>query len=113
MLLADTLDKELLIKVGKAFERGDAGILADARHQERVEVIAAVHTIEAQQYLTDYLAKMMLDRPKTERIHDALRAFQHAVDQSWVSAGRYSFDQYHGLATKALQWWKENGGRRK
>ena len=86
--------------------------MAEAKHQERVlEVIAAMGTTEAQTYLANYLEKTMSDRPKTERIHDTLWAFQHATKQDWISAGRYSFDQYHGMATKALEWWKKNGGK--
>lgn len=83
--------------------------LAEAKHDEKVlETIAAVRTAQAQQFLADYLAKTLNDRPKTERIHDTLWAFQHATDQSWISAGRYPFDHYEKLARKALAWWKEN-----
>jgi hypothetical protein len=83
--------------------------MAETKHDERVlETIAALRTVPAQQFLADYLAKTLNDRPKTERIHDTLWAFQHATDQSWISAGRYSFDYYERLATKALAWWKAN-----
>jgi hypothetical protein len=85
---------------------------ADAKHQAlALEVIAAMRTVEAQAYLAGYLAKTMQDQPKTDRIHDALWAFQHATNQSWISAGRYPFDHYLGQATNALAWWKEQGGR--
>ncbi len=86
--------------------------LAEAKHQGRVlEVIASVGTTDAQAFLAGYLEKTMGDRPRTERIYDALWAFQRSVNQSWVSAGSYPFDFYHGQAAKALAWWKKNGGK--
>lgn len=86
--------------------------MADAKHDGQVlETIAAMGTFNAQQFLAEYLAKTMNDRPKTDRIYEALWAFQHATGQSWVSAGRMPFDHHHRQATKALAWWKENGGK--
>jgi len=86
--------------------------LVEVKHQGRVlYVIAAMETKEAQTFLAGYLAMTMNDRPKTERIYDALWAFQRSVNQSWVSAGSYSFDQYHGMASKAMEWWKKNAGK--
>jgi hypothetical protein len=86
--------------------------MAEAKHDEQVlETIAAVRTLSAQQFLADYLVKCLNDRPKTERLHDTIWAFQHATGQSWISAGRYSFDQYEKMANKALTWWKENKGK--
>src|SRR5262249_14377387 len=83
--------------------------LAEAKHDEKVlETIAAIRTLPAQQFLADYLAGTLKGRPKTERIHDALWAFQHATNQSWISAGRYPLSYYEKQATKALAWWKEN-----
>jgi hypothetical protein len=86
--------------------------LAEARHDEKVlETIAAIRTVAAQQFLADYLAMTLHDRPRTERLHDTLWAFQHATEQSWISAGRYTFEHYEKLALKALAWWKENKGK--
>lgn len=83
--------------------------MAEAKHDEKVlETIAAIRTVQAQQFLADYLAKTLNDRPKTDRIHDTLWAFQHATNQTWISAGRYPVAYYEKLATKALAWWKEN-----
>jgi len=86
--------------------------MAEAKHDEKVlETIAAIRTVPAQQFLADYLAKTLSDRPNTERIHDTLWAFQHATNQGWISAGRYQFDYYEKLANTALAWWKENKGK--
>jgi hypothetical protein len=86
--------------------------LAEAKHDQKVlEAISNIRTVSAQQFLADYLAKTLGDRPKTQRIYDTLWAFQHATNQSWISAGSYSFDQYEKMARKALAWWKENKGK--
>jgi len=83
--------------------------MAEKKHDEQLlTIIAAMRTRAARQYLADYLERTLSDGPKTERIHDALWAFQSAVEKQWIVAGRSPFAYYHEQATTALKWWKEH-----
>ncbi len=73
-----------------------------------LSAIAHVRTAEATQFLADYLQRCIKEGgPKTDKISDALWAFQDATGQRVIGAGLYPFAYYRDRAAVALERWRE------